>query len=104
MANCHNICVLGKFDKEIYLLSLSEQEISYKINAHIGGVTSIKFKNDDQNYFFSSARKDNLIYLWDLRKPDKFVCYFNRLCNTNQRMNFAYDSEKSILISGSDDG
>ena len=40
----------------------------------------------------------------DLRKPDDFVSYYERNCNTNQRMTFDVNSSSKEIFLGNQDG
>jgi WD40 repeat protein len=48
----------------------------------------------------SSARKDNLIYMWDIRLMTKYVKFFSRSNFTNQRLFF--DNYNGKLMTGDD--
>ncbi|EAR94155.3 WD domain, G-beta repeat protein (macronuclear) [Tetrahymena thermophila SB210] len=83
-----DIVAFGKFDKKIEILDYKQKKIINQFGLHLGGITCLKFDPLDSNYLYSGARKDDLIYQWDLRKQDTFVHYYQRKCTTNQRIQF----------------
>lgn len=54
-------------------------------------------KNKNKYYFESNQLKD-------LRKPDEFLSFFERQCNTNQRMTFDISSDGNRIYLGSQNG
>ena len=88
------MAAVGLFNKDILIVDLMEDKILTKLKViyiiyniefkiHLGGITQIKFSQDNSLILYSSARLDNLIYQWDLRNTSKFVRYFERRNNTN---------------------
>lgn len=51
----------------------------------------LKFHPFDGNFFFSSARKDNFKYLWDIRNLKTFVKCYELKNYTNQRININFN-------------
>ncbi|KAL4441643.1 hypothetical protein ABPG74_021575 [Tetrahymena malaccensis] len=83
-----DVVAFGKFDRKIEILDYKQKKIINQFGLHLGGITCLKFDPQDSNYLYSGARKDDLIYQWDLRKQDTFVHYYQRKCTTNQRIQF----------------
>jgi len=99
----NRIMALGKFDKTIALMSLTDDYIFGELKAHSGGVTCVKFSPFNSMHLFSGGRRDNLVYCWDLRNTSTFLSYYERKSFTNQRMDFAF-CENNILCLGNEDG
>ncbi|KAL4493136.1 hypothetical protein ABPG72_003221 [Tetrahymena utriculariae] len=93
-----DVVAFGKFDRKIEILDYKQKKIVNQFGLHLGGITCLKFDPQDSNYLYSGARKDDLIYQWDLRKQDTFVHYYQRKCTTNQRIQF--DILDNILAYG----
>lgn len=58
----------------------------------------------DYYTLFSGARKDNMIYQWDMRDYSKPVATFERQVSTNQRIYFDLSPAMEWLVSGDTTG
>jgi len=71
-----DVVALGKFNKQVDILSVKNDKKIGTLKGHVGGVTFIKFSPANAFELFTGARQDDLVYLWDLRKFDEFVTYY----------------------------
>jgi len=101
--NPNSIVALGNFDRSIKIMATSSDDIAANLDAHVGGLTCLKFSPVDNNYLVSGGRRDNLVYLWDLRNPSSFVTYYERKGFTNQRLNFDISLDNHLYL-GNEDG
>jgi len=69
------------------------------INYHQGGVNNLITLSDGMR-FMSGGRKDDYIYLWDLRKIETPVSTFYRKNQSHQRNKFCIDKNEKYLILG----
>jgi len=61
--------------------------------------------NFEGNLLFSGARKDNNIFVWDLRKLENpLISYYIRNSNTNQKMIFDISEFGNLLATGCTNG
>lgn len=100
-----NEYIIGSFDGELSLYdkriksSVTLNKIHFDAIHQLSKYHSIESSQNDFN-FFSSARKDDLIYLWDKRKMNSSIKYFSRSNFTNQKLFFWTDNE--YLMTGDD--
>ena len=87
--NVADVVALGKFDNTIELIVPKEKKPQLAVlKGHLGGITTLHFSKTDPYFLFSGARKDNIVYCWDIRNPKQCLSFFERKSQTNQRMHF----------------
>lgn len=70
---------------------------------HRGGITYLRFLNG-KNLLISGGRKDNQMFLWDMRYLSEPVGGLSRNVNTNQRIYFDISRDESWIVSGDTTG
>ena len=91
----------GCFNGNIYICDIRDKHPIQQLLPHpVGGITCTQFMSSEM-FLFSSARNENAIFSWDLRKD---MAYVNRTylrnTNTNQRIKFDIDPRESRMASG----
>lgn len=67
-------------------------------------VTRIKGVPLREHLVVTMARKDNFSYLWDCRRLDTFLNYYEQPLYGNQRIGLDVTSDGNILVMGSESG
>lgn len=95
---------MGTLDRDIRIFDRKTPKEPAVVlpRVHMAALTELLFDPKDNNRLFSSGRKDDCIYLWDLRKTDTFLGYVSRPNNLNQRM--FMDIQKDTLLTGDHHG
>jgi len=105
VASSTGVLATGTYNKHIGLYdSESGEQITLMENTHRGGITQLKFIQDNENYLLSGARKCSRLKCWDLRKMTVPVWEVTRECSTNQRIQFDISTSGKFLLSGSTQG
>ena len=91
--------LLGTYSKKIFLMDKANDTSFDTIEYHQGGINNLVSLSDG-TCFLSGGRKDDYIYLWDLRKIEKPVNTFYRKNQSHQRIKFCLDKSEKNLISG----
>ncbi len=91
--------LLGTYSKKIFLMDRTNDTPIDTINYHQGGVNNLITLSDGMR-FLSGGRKDDYIYLWDLRKTETPVSTFYRKNQSHQRNKFCIDKNEKYLILG----
>lgn len=99
-----DIVAIGSFDKTIYLCDVINHEKIGEINGHLSGITDLKFVPSNPYHLVSGARKDDFIYLWDMRKNDTYLKLYERDADTNQRIFFDISQNGEYLFTGDSKG
>jgi WD40 repeat protein len=73
--------VIGTFTNKLIMMDRKSNNVKELKKVHLSSISQVEFKSNDSNYLMSSARKDNMVYLWDIRKEDSFVSYYERSNN-----------------------
>jgi WD40 repeat protein len=71
-----NTGIMGQFGGEIEIVDLSSMSIVQTLKPHMDMVTKLHSIKEKEHNFISTARKDNLSYLWDSRMMKTYVRYF----------------------------
>lgn len=74
-----------------------------QLNRHRGGITYLRFLAG-KNVLISGARKDNMLFVWDMRCTSQPIGQFIRSVSTNQRIYFDVSVDQSWLVSGDTSG
>ncbi|KAI6651972.1 hypothetical protein LOD99_4517 [Oopsacas minuta] len=93
--------LFGSFGGNVGLVG-ETGKIELLLEAHTQGVTHIDVTADG-NYVVAGGRKNNNIFIWDLRNTTQFVAKLNRISLTSQKIYFDIDKSNSI-VSGNQDG
>ncbi len=73
--------MIGTFTNKLIMMDRKSNNVKELKKVHLSSISQVEFKSNDSNYLMSSARKDNMVYLWDIRKEDSFVSYYERSNN-----------------------
>mmetsp|Transcript_629 Transcript_629/g.2109 ORF Transcript_629/g.2109 Transcript_629/m.2109 type:complete len:323 (-) Transcript_629:58-1026(-) len=87
----------------VYARSTMEKngpELCWRCN--VPGIICVKVSSDGQT-IVAAGRKDNNIYVYDLRNPKERLFAFSRSSSTNQRIGLDIDRSGAIIVSGSMD-
>lgn len=92
-----NFYLVGTYSRKIFFVD-NRTNISFdSLLYHENGLTSLKFLDNKIN-FISAARKDNSVYLWDIRYTKAPIHSFYRNGNTNQKLDLEVDGEENFLF------
>ena len=90
----------GCYDNTVGLYATHEGlNVLSVFTAQHGGVTQVKFSPDGK-FLFTSARKDNNIYCWDIRATGQVLMTMTREADTNQHIAFDIDPTGQYLVTG----
>ncbi|CAM9122918.1 unnamed protein product, partial [Discosporangium mesarthrocarpum] len=94
----------GSYSRSIYLYNETSQgrAVAELMNPSMGGTTHLKF-SPDGSLLFSGARKDSMIFCWDVRQTKEVLHTYHREGDTNQRLGFDVDTSGRFLATGSMD-
>lgn len=101
----HNILGIGSWVGSISLFDKRDpfQGEVCQMNDHRGGITYLRFL-EQKNVLISGARKENDLFLWDLRNTQAPLGRLFRNVNTNQKIYFDVSNDEKWLISGDTSG
>lgn len=97
------LLAVGSYSKSVAVYSVEDGSCICLLSGHSGGVTQVSFSLDG-TFLATGARKDNVIFCWDVRNPTKPVHEMTRVVSTNQRIAFCFSPSGRNLITGSTDG
>ena len=101
------LLAVGSFAGTVGLYDLRMPEDAARVlllaGPHREGVTQVAFAPDGWA-LVSAARKEETLISWDLRSGSPAYGYGPRPSRTNQRLYFAIDASRSVLLSGDQDG
>ncbi len=87
----------GTYSKKIILVDNRTNAPFDTLLYHENGVNSLRFLQNQIN-FISGARRDDNIYIWDLRNLNVPIGSFYRNGDTNQKLEIELDREEKYLF------
>ena len=99
--------LIGSYSGKIYSMDYLSNKTIFSVDGkHKNGVNILKFLNRPENSlnFLSGGRRDNEIFLWDIRNITQPLFSFYRENQTNQKLNFVVDDNDNFLFVANNDG